>query len=135
MTKDNLTQKDPIQLKSGDFGCPDCETRLIEGLIPYFVDDVFLGSFDGLVCPMCRYGLLSEDGYVESGKVAYRIGQIKQILEVDIFGKLFWQDSSNIQSTINALEIVSTYGEQEIKGESMPNDKRHIPKILIPSIL
>ncbi len=131
MAENNLAEKDPIQLKSGDFGCPDCKTLLVEGLVPCFLDDVFLGVFDGLICPMCRYGLLSEDGYTKSGKMAYRMGQVKEVLEVDMFGELFWNDGSNIQITSNASEVISEYGEKEFKGKSISNNQRHIPELLI----
>lgn len=80
MIKDNLTEKDPIQLKSGDFICPDCNTHIVEGLVKYYLDGNFLGLFDGLICPMCGYGLLSEKGYEDSGKVAYQRGQITKLI-------------------------------------------------------
>ena len=60
--------KDPIELKSGELGCPRCNTQLVDGKVPYFVNGDKVGEFDGLLCKICRYGLLSEKGYEDSGK-------------------------------------------------------------------
>jgi len=60
-----MTDKCPIQLNSGELGCPDCKIPLEVGLVPYNLDGLYLGSFDGLICPICRYGLFSEKGYIE----------------------------------------------------------------------
>lgn len=70
--------QDPIELKSGELGCPRCNTQLINGKVPYFVNGTKVGEFDGLLCEICRYGLLSEKGYDDSGK---------KIQEMNLFGQ------------------------------------------------
>ena len=57
----------PIELEPGKLGCPDCECPLEPGLLPFYHKGHKLGAFDGIVCRMCGYGLLTEKGYDESG--------------------------------------------------------------------
>jgi len=72
--------EDPIELKSGELGCPRCNTQLVDGKVPYFVNKTKVGEFDGLVCEICNYGLLSEKGYEDSGKKVKEMG----LDEVDV---------------------------------------------------
>lgn len=113
MTEDNMTEKDPIQLKSGGFGCPDCSTLLDDGLVPYYLDGNFLGSFDGQICPMCNFGLLSEKGYEDSGKAAYQRGQIIKSLDIDLDGNLDWTEYVDTQITSNELANIPRHIEIE----------------------
>ena len=69
-------EKEPIQLDSGKIGCPICQTPLIEGSSPYFIKGMKVGEFDSIFCVMCRYSVLTEKGYVESGKKAEEMGLI-----------------------------------------------------------
>jgi len=112
----DLTEKDPIQLKSGKLACPDCSTPLDSGLVPYYLDGNFLGSFDGLICKMCDFGLLSETGYSDSGKMAKERGRFTKTLNVDINGELCWSD--NVQITSNVDVVMPKYGEHEFKSNS-----------------
>ena len=57
----------PIELEPGKLGCPECECPLEPGLLPFYHKGHKLGAFDGIVCRMCGYGLLTEKGYDESG--------------------------------------------------------------------
>jgi len=70
--------EDPIELKSGELGCPRCNTQLVNGKVPYFVYETKVGEFDGLLCEICRYGLLSEKGYDDSGKKVKEMCLIEQ---------------------------------------------------------
>jgi len=74
-----MTEKDPIQLKS--IGCPNCSIPLDNGLIPYFLNGSFLGSFDGQICSMCRFVLLSEKGHEDTVKIAYQRGFLPKSLD------------------------------------------------------
>ena len=60
--------KVPIELEPGLLGCPDCRCPLRPGLVPFYHKGDKLGAFDGIICSMCGYGLLTEKGYDESGK-------------------------------------------------------------------
>ena len=71
-------EEDPIELKSGELGCPRCNTQLVNGKVPYFVYGTKLGEFDGLLCEICRYGLLSEKGYEDSGKKVKEMNLVEQ---------------------------------------------------------
>jgi len=62
-------EKDPIQLESGELGCPDCKVQLVSGNLPMYFRRIFFGYFDGLKCTKCDYGLLTEKGYEDSGNV------------------------------------------------------------------
>ena len=72
------SDEDPIELKSGELGCPRCNTQLVDGKVPYFVFGTKVGEFDGLLCEICRYGLLSEKGYEDSGKKVKEMGLVEQ---------------------------------------------------------
>jgi len=71
-------EEDPIELKSGELGCPRCNTQLVNGKVPYFVYGIKVGEFDGLLCEICRYGLLSEKGYEDSGKKVKELCIVEQ---------------------------------------------------------
>lgn len=125
MEEHDLTEQDPVRLKSGKFGCPDCSTPLDDGLVPYSLNGNFLGSFEGLICKMCGYGLLSEQGYEDSGKMAKARGQFTKILDVDLNGKLYWSD--NVQITSNVYTEMPKYGENEFKSTSTTYMENLIP--------
>lgn len=61
-------EKDPVELAPGKLGCPDCRYPLVPGLTPFYYKGDKLGAFDGIVCEMCGYGLLTEKGYEDTGK-------------------------------------------------------------------
>ena len=86
---------DPIELKSGELGCPRCNTQLVGGKVPYFVNGIKVGEFDGLVCAICSYGLLSEKGYEDSGKKVKEMG----LDEVDVM-------TESINAKIDPLAII-----------------------------
>ena len=66
--------KAPIEIEPGRLACPDCRCPLEPGLLPFYHKGHKLGAFDGIVCTMCGYGLLTEKGYVESGKAIEAFG-------------------------------------------------------------
>lgn len=61
-------EKDPVELAPGKLGCPDCRYPFVPGLTPFYYKGDKLGAFDGIVCEMCGYGLLTEKGYEDTGK-------------------------------------------------------------------
>ena len=91
-----MNDKYPIQLESGNLACPDCRTPLDKGYVPISLDGFMLGVFDGLICEMCRFGLLSEKGYVDSEKIKKEIGKITKFLEPDLNGELHWTESDTV---------------------------------------
>lgn len=60
-------EKDPVELEPGKLGCPDCKYPLVPGLTPFYYKGHNLGAFDGIVCEMCGYSLLTEKGYDDKG--------------------------------------------------------------------
>lgn len=68
--------KVPIELEPGKLGCPDCRCPLEPGLMPFYHKGHKLGAFDGVVCSMCGYGLLSGKGYDESGEAIEAFGTV-----------------------------------------------------------
>ena len=59
----------PIEIEPGKLGCPRCKTPLVDGETPCYYKGRSMGLFDGLVCKTCDYGLLSQKGFDDSGKV------------------------------------------------------------------
>ncbi len=113
-----MTHKNPIQLDSGEFACPDCNTPLRVSLVPYFEDGNFLGAFDGLMCPMCRYGLFSEKGYEELDKAVQNTGLTQKTALVTDNKEIIWKKYVDIQSASNSLEVFPKYIEKKVKGKS-----------------
>lgn len=64
-----IEDKVPIQLKSGEFGCPSCKTQLVPGKVEMYYNKKPLGYFDGLKCKICNYGLITEQGMIDSDNV------------------------------------------------------------------
>ena len=125
-----MTQKDPIQLKSGAFGCPDCKTALAKSLVPYFEDGSFLGAFDGLRCPMCHYSMFSEKKYEDLQRSAYQAGTIQRTALVSVDGETVFLDSFDAEITSNISENISKYNDKEFTGEST-TDLKHMQKPMI----
>ena len=73
--------KVPIELEPGKLGCPDCKCPLEPGLMPLYHRGHKLGAFDGIVCRMCGYGLLTEKGYDESGAAIEEFGTASRTKE------------------------------------------------------
>jgi len=103
--------KDPIELKSGELGCPRCNTRLVDEKVPYFVNGNKVGEFDGLLCKICRYGLLSEKGYEDSGKKLKEMG----IVEQEVY---------------NSTDKYNLFNDP-IENSEIIDDKIEIPKLVI----
>ena len=71
----------PIEIEPGRLGCPQCKTPLVEGETPYHHEGLNIGSFDGLVCETCDYGLLTEKGYEDSDKAIAALGAMQESIE------------------------------------------------------
>ena len=65
-------EKIPVELEPGKLGCPDCRHPLVPGLTPFYYRGDCLGAFEGIVCEMCGFGLLTEKGYEDTGKAISR---------------------------------------------------------------
>ena len=68
MTKNewNLSRKSPIQLESGEVGCPYCNIPLVSGKVEMYYKEEPLGYFDGLKCKIRAGHRSSENAaYVE----------------------------------------------------------------------
>lgn len=103
--------EDPIELKSGELGCPRCNTQLVNGKVPYFVFGTRVGEFDGLLCEICRYGLLSEKGYEDSGK------KVKELCLIE-------------QKVYNSIDKLNLYNEP-IEGSEIIDDEINISQLYI----
>lgn len=109
--------KDPIELKSGELGCPRCNTQLVDGKVPYFVNGDKVGEFDGLLCKICRYGLLSEKGYEDSGKKLKEMGIVEQEVynltdKYNLFNEPI-DGSEVIGNKIDVSQVASAQNETE----------------------
>lgn len=69
-------EEDPIELSPGKLGCPSCKIPLVDGLTPYYHEGDKIGSFDGIICEMCGYGLLTEKGCEDSINAVKSLGYI-----------------------------------------------------------
>jgi len=134
---------DPIELKSGELGCPRCSTQLTEGNVPYFVNKTKVGEFDGLLCKICRYGVLSEKGYENSGKKLKELAiwdeQVSysddkhNLYNEPIKNSKIISDEINISRLISAKNITDefTMGEIALEGENSINYLIEPPVITI----
>ncbi len=66
----------PIRALSGDIGCPKCNTALETKKAPFYLHDEYVGHFESLVCPICHYSVLTDQGYDEAINVASQFGMI-----------------------------------------------------------
>lgn len=122
-------EKDPVELAPGKLGCPDCRYPLVPGLTPFYYKGDKLGAFDGIVCEMCGFGLLTEKGYEDTGKA---IGAWDRTLplyetEIDVVVKYV----SNVAKTSLVgldspveTERVSTTAQSEILLPPISSTKR-----------
>lgn len=74
-------EKDPVELEPGKLGCPECRYPLVPGLTPFYYRDDYLGAFEGIVCEMCGFGLLTEKGYEDTGKAIARWDHVPPLYE------------------------------------------------------
>ena len=77
-------EKDPIELAPGKLGCPECRYPLAPGLTPFYYKGHKLGAFDGIVCDMCGFGLLTEKGYEDTGKAMEAWDRTSSLYETEI---------------------------------------------------
>ena len=104
--------KVPIELEPGNLGCPDCRCPLEPGLLPFYHKGHKLGAFDGVVCKMCGYGLLTEKGYDESGAAIEAFGTVLRprafvdVVETQVTSMPCTTSSTRV--TINAEDPPST---------------------------
>ena len=136
--------KDPIELKSGELGCPRCFTQLVNGKVPYFVFGTRVGEFDGLLCEICRYGLLSEKGYEDSGKKVKELCLIEQKVynstdRINRYNEPI-EDSEIIDNKIDISQLVITQNETQqilldeeidLEGENLTIYSMELPIITV----
>ncbi len=56
----------PVRDEQGRDLCPRCGAVLERRMVRYSARGVDLGEVEQLVCPKCRYGVLTETGYEEA---------------------------------------------------------------------
>jgi len=80
----DLTQT-PIRTKTGSIGCPRCETILKIKKASFLLDEEYVGHFESLVCPICNYSILTENGYESAIEEAKKFGLVgsAEVKEVD----------------------------------------------------
>lgn len=61
-----MDKKPPFRTKSGKLGCPICETVLMKDKASFHINEVYVGTFESWVCPICNYNALTEDGYEQA---------------------------------------------------------------------
>lgn len=122
-------EKDPVELASGELGCPDCRYPLVPGLTPFYYKGHKLGAFDGVVCDMCGFGLLTEKGYEDTGKAIETWDRTSSLYETEI-DVVIKRVSSVAQTSMVALdgpveaERVSTTASSEILLPPISSTKR-----------
>ena len=69
-------KRKPVELVPGKLGCPDCRYPLEPSLVPVYHEGAKIGAFDGMACEMCGYGLLTEKGRTDKGRVLEALDRI-----------------------------------------------------------
>ncbi len=137
--------QDPIELKSGELGCPRCSTQLVNEKVPYFVNGIKMGEFDGLLCEICRYGLLSEKGYEDSGKKVKEMALVGQFVyhsteKYNLYNEPI-ENSEIIDNKIDISQLPISknkteeyhIGEIKLKGENLTKYSIEQPILTIHS--
>lgn len=112
-------EKDPVELAPGKLGCPDCKYPLVPGLTPFYYKGHNLGAFDGIVCEMCGYGLLTEKGYEDTGKAIEMWDRTMPLCETEIDVVIKYVTNATKESTVSLdnpaeTEKISTTDHSEI---------------------
>ena len=76
-------EKIPVELGPVRLGCPDCRYPLVPGPTPFYYKGGFLGAFEGIVCEMCGFGLLTEKGYEGTGRAISRWDHAPPLYEAE----------------------------------------------------
>lgn len=120
MAETTSMDKPPISLDDGKFGCPICKTPLVFGKSPYFIRDIKVpGEFESLLCNICNYSVLTENGYEKSGKKAEKIGLIGSPEIIPEFGEITLVTPQNIL-TKNDLMWMPYYDGNELEPKEYP---------------
>jgi len=69
-----MDKKPPFRTDSGGIGCPRCGTVLTEGNAPFFLQGEYVGVFESIVCSICHYSALTENGYGDAVVKAKKLG-------------------------------------------------------------
>ena len=122
-----MTTKKSIDFKvikeRNQLTCPDCKTQMDKGYVPISLDGFILGAFDGLICQMCGFGLLSEKGYIDSEKIKKEIGKITKFLKPDMNGELHWTESNTVLTSNENIKVAK-YGEDKFESVSFTDDEK-----------
>lgn len=122
-------EKDPVELAQGKLGCPDCKYPLVPGLTPFYYKGDKLGAFDGIVCEMCGFGLLTEKGYEDTGKAigTWDCTSLLYEAEIDVVVKYVANVTKTslvgLDGTVDT-ERVSTTGRFEMLLQPISSTKR-----------
>lgn len=122
-------EKDPVELAPGKLGCPDCKYPLVPGLTPYYYKGHNLGAFDGLVCEMCGFGLLTERGYEDTGKAIETWDYAPALYEAEVDVGIMYVTSAHKTSALTSpnlskTEHCSTTGRSEMSLPPLRSPKR-----------
>ena len=122
-------EKDPIELAPGKLGCPDCKHPLVPGLTPFYYRGHNLGAFDGIVCEMCGFGLLTEKGYEDTGRAIEAWDRTLPLYETEIDVAIKYVTNAAKESTValdghGEAEKISTTDRSEILLPPVSSPKR-----------
>ncbi len=122
-------EKDSVELAPGKLGCPDCRYPLVPGLTPFYYKGDKLGAFDGIVCEMCGYGLLTEKGYEDTGKAIETWDRNSLLYETEIDVVVKYVSNAAKTSLVGLdspveTERVSTTAQSEILLPPISSTKR-----------
>ena len=96
-------EKDPVELEPGKLGCPDCRYPLAPGLTPFYYKGDKLGAFEGIVCDMCGYGLLTEKGYEDTGRAIASCDHAPPLHEAEADVEIKYVTSAHRTSMVTPL--------------------------------
>ena len=75
----------PNTSDSGALTCSRCDTVLETKKAPFHLHDEYVGHFESLVCPICNYHVLTENGYDKAITEAMKFGLVgpAEVKEMD----------------------------------------------------
>lgn len=74
----------PFRFTSGEVGCPRCETVLQRGNAPFYIEGEYVGTFESLICLVCNFSALTQNGYEKAVLKAREFGLVGEAEVSDI---------------------------------------------------
>ena len=120
-------EKDPVELEPGKLGCPECRYPLVPGLTPFYYKGDKLGAFEGIVCDMCGYALLTEKGYEDTGRAIASWDCVPPLHEAEADVEIKYVTSAHRTSMVTPLAPAR-------EGHRSTTDRSEMPLLPLPPI-